>query len=144
MSYWDASALAKLYLHEPDSMQFRGFAAAADRIVTASLSRHELRTVFRRRESEGALPAGETAILHDELTAHIASAAITIQPETGDVEREFGIVLETCFSQPLSVFLRTNDALHLASARAAGETHFVTADQRQRATALLLGFTVQP
>lgn len=144
MSYWDASALAKLYLHEADSVQFRGLAAATDRIVTASLSRHELRTVFRRRESERALPPGETAILHGELTAHIATASITIQPETSEVEREFGAVLETCFSQTPPVFLRTNDALHLASARVAGETHFITADKRQRTAALLLGFAVQP
>ncbi len=143
MSYWDASALAKLYLHEADSLQFRNFAATADRIVTATLSRHELRTVFRRRESEGALPLGETAVLHGELTAHIAAAIIFIQPETGEVELEFGVLLETCFSQTPPVFLRTNDALHLASARVAGETHFITAHHRQRAAALLLGFTVQ-
>lgn len=144
MSYWDASALAKLYLQEPDSLQFRGFAASTGRMVTASLSRHELRTVFRRRESEGALPVGEAAFLYGELTSHMAAAAIAVQLEDSNVEREFGAVLEACFSQTPPLFLRTNDALHLASARVAGETHFITADHRQRAAALLLGFTVQP
>jgi hypothetical protein len=64
-----------------------------------------MRTVFRRREAEGVLPSGEAAALYDELTADIAAADIVIQPETADMEREFGTVLEACFSQkppPLS------------------------------------------
>jgi len=39
---------------------------------------------------------------------------------------------------------RTYDALHLASAKVAGELEFITADVRQRAAALLMGFTVLP
>ena len=85
MSYWDSS--------------------------TGSLTRHELRTVFRRREAEGVLPSGEAAALYVELNADIAIADIVIQPETADMEREFGLVLEACFSQIPPTFIRTNDAL---------------------------------
>jgi predicted nucleic acid-binding protein len=100
--------------------------------------------VFRRREAEGVLPIGEAAALYDELTADIAAADIVIQPETGDTERQFGVVLEACFSQTPPTFIRTNDALHLASAKVAGEPEFITADMRQRAAAMLMGFTVLP
>jgi hypothetical protein len=41
-------------------------------------------------------------------------------------------------------FIRTNDALHLAWAKVAGEPGFITADMRQRAAALLMGFKVLP
>ena len=75
-------------------------AVKASRVATGSLTRHEVRTVFRRREAEGVLPSGEAAALYDELTADIAAADIVIQPET--------------------------------------------ADMRQRAAALLMGFTVLP
>ena len=37
-----------------------------------------------------------------------------------------------------------NDALHLASAKVAGEPEFITGDVRQRAAALLMGFRVLP
>ena len=144
MSYWDSSALVKLYVQELDSAEFRELAVKASRVATGSLTRHELRTVFRRREAEGVLPSGEAAALYDELTADIAVADIVIQPETADTEREFGAVLEACFSQTPPTFIRTNDALHLASAKVAGEPEFITADMRQRAAAILMGFTVLP
>ena len=82
--------------------------------------------------------------VYDELIADIAVADIVIQPETADMEREFGAALEACFSQTPPTFIRTNDALHLASAKVAGEPEFITADTRQRAAALLMGFTVLP
>ena len=60
------------------------------------------------------------------------------------MEREFGLVLEACFSQTPPTFVRTNDALHLALAKVAGEPEFITADVRQRAAAVLMGFRVLP
>jgi predicted nucleic acid-binding protein len=90
------------------------------------------------------LPSGEAAALYGQLTADIAAADIVIQPETADTEREFGAVLEACFLQTPPTFIRTNDALHLASAKVAGEPEFITADMRQRAAAMLMGFTVLP
>jgi hypothetical protein len=83
------------------------------------------------------LPSGEAAALYAELNADIAAADIVIQPETADMEREFGVVLDKCFSQTPLTFIRTNDALHLASAKVAGEPEFITGDVRQRAAALL-------
>ena len=76
MSYWDSSALVKLYVQELDSAEFRELAVKASRVATGSLTRHEVRTVFRRREAEGVLPSGEAAALYDELTADIAVADI--------------------------------------------------------------------
>lgn len=144
MSYWDSSALVKLYVQELDSVDFRALAAKASRVTTGSLTRHEVRTVLRRREAEGVLPSGEAAELYSELNADIAAADIVLQPETVDIEREFGVVLDKCFSQTPPIFIRTNDALHLASAKVAGELEFITGDVRQRAAALLMGFTVLP
>jgi predicted nucleic acid-binding protein len=144
MSYWDSSALVKLYVQELDSAEFRALAVKASRVATGSLTRHEVRTVFRRREAEGVLPSGEAAALYAELNADIAAADIVIQPETADMEREFGVVLDKCFSQTPPTFIRTNDALHLASAKVAGEPEFITGDVRQRAAALLMGFRVLP
>ena len=106
MSYWDSSALVKLYVQELDSAEFRELAVKASRVATGSLARHEVRSVFGRREAEGVLPSGEAAALYDELTADIAAADIVIQPETADMEREFGVCLTSAFHKhrrPLSV-----------------------------------------
>ncbi len=144
MSYWDASALVKLSVAEADSAQFQQLAGSAGRIVTATIARLEARTVFRRRESEGVLPSGEAAALSADLDRDVANGRIVIRPTDADVEREFVNVLEKCLSQSPPVFIRTNDALHIATAIVAGEAEFVTADVRQRVAAQLMGLTVRP
>ena len=144
MSYWDTSALVKLSVAELDSAQFQQLAGRVPRIVTAAIARFEARTVFRRREAEGALPAGEAAVLSADMDGDVANGRVVIQATDAAVERDFAKVLETCFSQTPPVFIRTNDALHIASAIAAGEAEFVTTDIRQRAAARLMGLTVQP
>ncbi len=143
MSYWDTSALVKLYLQEVDSAQFEALGLIAP-VLTGTLALHEARTVFRRREAEGLIPPDEGTALFQRLARNAAADAVRVQAETDAVGREFGEVIEKCFSQTPPVFIRTNDALHLASAKVAGETEFVTADGRQRAAALLLGFKVLP
>jgi hypothetical protein len=87
MSYWDSSALVKLYVQELDSAEFRELAVKASRVATGSLTRHVARTVFRRREAESILPSREAAALYGELTADIAAADIVIQPETADMRQ---------------------------------------------------------
>jgi len=120
MSYWDTSALAKLYLKEPDSAQFESLALASP-VISGMIARHEMRTVFHRREAEAAIPGGEAATLYRRMASDVASGVLRLQPDSDDVEREFGRVLERCFSQAPPLFIRTNDALHLASAQVAGE-----------------------
>lgn len=143
MSYWDTSALVKLYVVESDSAQFEALALTSQPVI-GPIARHEARTVFRRREAERAIPAGAGAALSQRLAGDAASGLLRLQPDADEVETEFATVLETCFSQTPPVFIRTNDALHLAAARVAGETEFVTADARQRTAAELLGFRVLP
>ena len=112
--------------------------------MTAAIARFEARTVFRRREAEGALPAGEAAALSADIDRDATEGRVVIQASDADVEREFATVLEMYFSQTRPVFIRTNEALHIASAIRAGEVEFITSDIRQRAAAQLMGLTVQP
>jgi hypothetical protein len=90
------------------------------------------------------LPSGEADQLYQDLLTDIANGDITEVPLTPALEAEYGEVLRQCLLQSPPVFLRTNDALHLASARLMGEKEFVSAAGRQRAAAMHLGFTVLP
>lgn len=144
MSYWDTSALVKLSLPEQDSHRFVQCLSASDQIVTAAISFFESRNAFWRREAEGSL-GEETAVgLSQDLDQDVMRGKIRVQPANAEVELEFSRVLERCYSQTPPVFIRTNDALHLASAIVAEESTFVSADLRQRTAAVLLGFTVLP
>jgi len=123
MSYWDSSALVKLYVKEADSAQFEGL-ALVEALVTGILALHEARTVFRRREAEGVLPLGQGTALFVQLASDVAVGEIRVQTETDVVRGKFGEVLEACFSQTPAVFIRTNDALHIASALVAGKRNW--------------------
>lgn len=133
----------KLYVQEADSAHYEARVLAAP-VVTSAIALHEARTAFRRREAEGVIPAGAGAALFLRLTRDVASGGVMVVPETDAVRREFGDVLEKCFSLSAPVFIRTNDALHIASAKAAGETEFVTADLRQQQAAALAGLKILP
>lgn len=130
-------------MKEPDSPQFEAL-ALAQTLVTGALGLHEARVVFRRREAEGVIPSGQGAALFAELSADVAAGEIREQIETDQVRVTFGEVLEACFSQTPPVFIRTNDALHIASALVAGEGAFVSTDARQRAAAVLMNLVVSP
>jgi predicted nucleic acid-binding protein len=138
----DRSALVKLYLPETDSLTFENLALHANRIVTANVAKFEAHTVFRRCEAESSLISGKAKILYQELIANMSTGEIDVIEDMTDIEREYGGVLEACFSRSPPIFVRTLDALHLAAASVAGETEFVTADIRQKAAALALGFQV--
>lgn len=142
MSYWDTSALAKLYLQESDSAVYRSRALQDAPLHTAHLARHELRTVFLRRESEGTIQSGGAALLFQDFEADIAAGLLLVQTETSAVLQEFVKVLEQCFLVTSPVFIRTNDALHIASAYAMQQRDFVTADHRQKAAATHVGLMV--
>lgn len=144
MSYWDTSALAKLYVQESDSVDFERHAAQAAGMTVSETGRLELRTVLRRREAEGSLSPGSTKLMHTSFCALIAAGHFVEEPITAELETEFFAILDACLGQSPPIFLRTNDGLHLAAARRAGETELVSTDKGQRKAALFLGFTIFP
>ena len=64
--------------------------------------------------------------------------------DTSALVKLYAQVLDLCYRQQPPIPLRTLDALHLASARAAGETELVATDKRMRDAAKLLGFALFP
>ena len=144
MAHWDTSALLKLFLTENDSSVFSGIAAEGSDTVTVFIARHELQAAFVRREGEGALPKGEADRLYNDFLGDLATGDIHEIPFSVELEVEYAKVLRQCLLHSPPLFVRTNDALHLAAARLAGELEFVSADIRQRECAGHLGFRVLP
>lgn len=144
MAHWDTSALLKLFLSETDSSIFGGIAARGSAPVTAFIARHELQAAFVRREGEGALPKGEADRLYNDFLGDLAAGDIREIPFSVELEAEYSRVLRQCLFHSPPIFVRTNDALHLAAARLAGELDFISADIRQKECAGHLGFRVLP
>jgi len=145
MSYWDTSTLVKLYTKEADSAAFEAYALNDNsQTVTSRITLYEARATFRRKEAEGALVPGAAQKLYEELILNIAAGEIRLVELSADVEREYGRVLDLCYQPTPPILLRTLDALHLSSARVAGETALVATDKRMREAAKSLGFSLFP
>jgi predicted nucleic acid-binding protein len=133
MSYWDTSALSKLYLPEPDSPDFLGKAAHEPVIVTAKVALFEMRRVAFRKESEGLLHARTAEAVLNQLNLDIAAGEIRI------VEMD-----ATCYRRTPPLPLRTLDAIHLTAAHVAGEIEMVATDKRLREAAKVMGLSLFP
>ena len=144
MSYWDTSCLIKLYTPEPDSATFRAHLATGGACVTCDIAPLEFWATVRRKEAEGVLAVREAEKVHAALQSDIAAGSITIIPCDAAVRAKFHTIVEHCHALQPPIFIRTNDALHLAAAMCAGETEIVATDKRLREAAVALGLTVFP
>ena len=145
MAYWDTSTLVKLYAKEPDSALFEAQAMSTAAVAVASrIALYEARATFQRKEAEGILQSGAAQKLYSELLQDVGTGEVRLVELGPDVEQEYGQVLTLCYQQNPRIPLRTLDALHLASARVAGETELVATDKRMRDAAKALGFSLFP
>ena len=145
MSYWDTSTLVRLYAKEPDSSAFENYALSTPtKSVTSRIALYEARATFQRKEAEGILQPGYAQKLYTELLQDVFAGELRLVELGADVEKEYGQVLSQCYKQTPPIPLRTLDALHLASARMAGDTELVATDKRMRDAAKLLGFALFP
>lgn len=144
MSYWDTSALSKLYLPEPDSADFVQKAATNPVIVTNRLTLYEIRRVAFRKESDGLIHTGMAESVLTQVGQDIAVGQIHVVDLDARVEAEFNVIMATCYRHAPPLAIRTFDALHLASCRAEGQTELVGTDKRMRDAAKLLGLSLFP
>ncbi len=144
MSYWDTSALGKLYFPEADSPVFAQKAANLAAIVTARLALYEMRRVAFRKEAEGLIPVNAADAVLSQLDRDVVAGNIQLLEMDNRIEAEFGAIMAHCYRHAPTLPIRTFDAIHLASARVAGETEMVATDRRLREAAARLGFSSFP
>lgn len=138
--YAETSAVLRWLLPEEDGEAIRSTLAAAEKVTSSRLALIETRRVLRRAEREDRLTAAQTA----DILAAFRQAASTWA--ILEVSEEVARRAEDAFPvEPV----RTLDAIHLASAvflrQSFPDLVVLTADERLRANAALLGFeTWQP
>lgn len=145
MSFWDTSALVKLYVRERDSDHFLELVRkSGSRAIISQLSIHEMCIVFYRKEFARAIPAGTAELAYRQFEHDVTEAVLKVIPYGRDVAPEFNRIVRACYRAVPVVPIRALDGLLLASALAARTPDLISTDLRMRNAALLLGLRILP
>ncbi len=133
--YLDSSALAKLYVPEPESDTLEAFFQGRRDLMISELAITEVLSAVARRRREGMITPHQALEIRDALLADADSGSFHRLDMSPVVHRQ----AERLLFHIESVALRTLDALHLAAALLGSATHVVTYDARMRAASLQAG-----
>jgi predicted nucleic acid-binding protein len=141
-TYWDTSALLKVYAPESDSAAYRTLLTLRPQAVICWLHPLEMAYALHHKEVRREITPGSAARITARFDADESDGRYLVVPWGLDLRRATRDVLSwtTRASQPVAI--RTLDGIHLAAARIAGVTDIVTDDRRMRAAAAELGFSV--
>jgi len=103
-----------------------------------------MRRVAFRKESDGTIPTNTAEAVLSQVDQDIAAGEIRVVEMNAQTEVEFTAIMARCYRHAPPIPIRTFDAIHLATARVAGQTEVVATDKRMRDAARLLGFLLFP
>jgi predicted nucleic acid-binding protein len=136
--YAETSAVLRWLLADADGESIRATLAAATKVTASRLTLIETRRVVRRAEREGRLTAAQSVDVLGVFAQAASTWAILEISEAVAQRAEEGFPNEP---------VRTLDAIHLASAlflrQSFPDLVIVSADERLRANAALLGFQTE-
>ena len=135
-AYFDTAYLLKLYRPEHGSDAVRSHAATVDVIVCSLHGRAELIAAAHRKVREGTATPTHVDALLAQVAADQAAGALAWLPI---IETHLDRVTAVFRRAPATVYLRAADALHLASAAAAGFPEIYSNDKHLLAAAPLFG-----
>ncbi|MFM9090233.1 MAG: type II toxin-antitoxin system VapC family toxin [Verrucomicrobiota bacterium] len=136
MIFCDTSAMAKLYVAEPESPRIRALLESEDQIVVSELARVELMAVFHRQLRERRWSRDQFLIATRQFTQDDDVGFWTWLP------LDSAIIASAARTYPTlreTVFLRSADCVHLVTALQHGFTELYTYDYRQAEAAQALG-----
>ena len=115
--YFDSAYLVKCYLGDPDSEKVRKLFVKAGTVYSTALCLAEVACAIHRAVREKAITPAQASNSREAFTFHIESGLIILIPVSNTILQSVQSFVAT---MPASLFLRSGDALHLASARQQG------------------------
>lgn len=134
--YFDTAYIAKFYFNEPESARVRQLVLKADAIRSSLWAFAEFHAVLHRRLREGFSSERDTRNLAARFSEHIEDGLWHLIPVNESLLRRTSALL---VSAPRDLFIRTADAVHLATAQEAGEREVWTNDRHMIAAAPYFG-----
>ncbi len=136
--YIDSSALAKLYLPEPESELLDEFLRGRRDLIISELSVTEVISAVGRRRREGVLGAKQANRIRDAVLSDAGSGSFRRLDLSPNIHRN----AERMLLSAGSISLRTLDALHIALAASAEAGRMITFDGRMAEAAVLYGLQI--
>lgn len=144
MTYWDTSALLKLYVDETDSAYFETLAAENRPIFTSDIAREEMLCTLYRKELESNVGPGSADLLFRQFLDNESAGRIVLVPNGRDVVAEAERLVKLCYTLTPPLVIRSLDVIHVASALVGKATTVVATDSRLLAAAGAVGLNVSP
>ena len=145
MSYWDTSALLKLYIAEADSPYFLQLIAGGDEpIVSSAIVTAEILCVLYRKEQARALKGGGAGRIYGKFSQDVRTGRILTVPYGPDVEAQAEKLARLVFNRPRPILIRSLDMIHVSTALSSRARDLVATDRRLREVAVLAGLHVLP
>ncbi len=132
MTYFDTGYLAKCYVEESGSEEVRALAAERERIACSIYGRMELHAALHRKLREEILSREQLEIVLRQLDLDEEQGLWTWIPLTDAI---ISAVAASYRQLPASVFVRTGDMIHLATARSQAMTEIFSGDIHMLAAA---------
>jgi predicted nucleic acid-binding protein len=136
-TYFDTSALVKLYVSETHSGRAREAAAQAGQLVCTPLQSLELHSAIRQLVGRGTLSAAGLVLFEQHFAADVKTGRVI--EKSIDLPGVFRRAEQLTRTHTERLLCRTLDVLHVATALELGYQNFVSADDRQLALARAAG-----
>lgn len=136
--YLDTCYIAKFYFNEPESSAVRELVRQASSIRSSLWAFAEFHSVVHRRLREGSLPHADARNLASQFSQHVDEGLWNLVPVHEALLRRTSALI---LAAPSNLFLRTADAVHLATAQEIGEREVWTSDRHMLAAASYFGLT---
>jgi uncharacterized protein len=136
--YLDTCYIAKFYRNEPDSARVRELVRKADVIHTSVWAMAEFHSALHRRSLESGTTPDDARELSLRFFEHTEDGLWNLIPVNEALLRRTSALIA---SAPASLFIRTADAVHLATAQEIGAREVWTSDRRVLNAASYFGLT---
>jgi predicted nucleic acid-binding protein len=145
VTYWDTSALFKVYAEEADSAWFLDFLDRSHTPVrSSSISAVEIvSAAYRQLRAKNLKPFGISEIAK-RLRIHRETGRLIHVPCSDEVVTQAQQIIERAAHQSHPIMIRGMDAIHVASALVIGAKTVVATDVRVRSVASFNGLKLIP
>lgn len=142
--YWDTSCVLALYVPERISLQVSQLASVEKGpIHSSAILEFEMTFAIHAKEVRGEIPRGSSERVLSRFQTDLQRGRFLLVPLGIDIKASAKEIATEILQMEPTVFLRTLDGIHIATALELGSSELITADKKMADAANLLGITTK-